>query len=114
MTVMPAFHAVDGTKLAYHAAANDEQVNQEAAGVFGGPGAFAPQATRAALAALSSPVLVLAGEADANTVPLIAAEFAGLIPGATLVVQPGAGHYPWLDDGGWFTAAVAGFLEDPG
>jgi pimeloyl-ACP methyl ester carboxylesterase len=114
MTVMPAFHAVDGTKLAYHAAANDEQVNQEAAGVFGGPGAFAPQATRAALAALSSPVLVLAGEADANTVPLIAAEFAGLFPGATLVVQPGAGHYPWLDDGGWFTAAVAGFLGDPG
>jgi proline iminopeptidase len=54
------------------------------------------------------------GEADANTVPLIAAEFAGLFPGAKLVVQPGAGHYPWLDDGGWFTAAVAGFLDDRG
>jgi pimeloyl-ACP methyl ester carboxylesterase len=51
------------------------------------------------VAALSSPVLVLAGEADANTVPLIAAEFAGLFPGAKLVVQPGAGHYPWLDEG---------------
>ena len=36
--------------------------------MFGGPGAFDPEATRAALAALSSPVLVLAGEADANTV----------------------------------------------
>ena len=48
------------------------------------------------------------------TVPLIAAEFAGLFPRAKLVVQPGAGHYPWLDDGGWFTAAVAGFLDDRG
>ena len=28
-----------------HAAANEEQVNQVAAGVFGGPGAFGPEAT---------------------------------------------------------------------
>lgn len=95
-----------------HAAAGEEQVNREAAGVFGGPGAFDPEATRAGLAAFPSPVLVLAGEVDLNTVPRVAAEFAGLFPDARLVVQAGAGHYPWLDDPGLFTAAVAAFLED--
>jgi proline iminopeptidase len=93
-----------------HDAANEEQVNQEAAGVFGGPGAFDPEATRAGLAAFPFPVLVLAGEVDVNTPPRLAAELAGLFPDARLVVQPGAGHYPWLDDPGLFTSAVAGFL----
>ena len=27
-----------------------------------------------------------------------------------LTVQPGAGHYPWLDDPAWFTAALLAFL----
>jgi proline iminopeptidase len=94
-----------------HAAANDEQVNQEAAGVFTGPGAFDPEATRAALGAFGSPVLVLAGEVDINTPPRRAAELARLFPDARLVVQPGAGHFPWLDDAGLFTAAVAAFLD---
>ena len=97
-----------------HDAANEEQVNQEAAGVFGGPGAFDPEATRAGLAAFPSPVLVLAGEVDVNTPPGLAAELAGLFPDARLVVQPGAGHYPWLDDPGLFTSAVAGFLDNGG
>jgi pimeloyl-ACP methyl ester carboxylesterase len=92
-------------------AANEEQVNEEAAGVFAGPGAFDPEATRAALAAFTSPVLVLAGEVDMNTPPRVAAELAALFPDARLVVQPGAGHYPWLDDPAWFTAALAKFLD---
>jgi proline iminopeptidase len=95
-----------------HAAADEEQVNQEAAAVFGGPGAFAPEATRAGLAAFPSPVLVLVGEVDMNTPPRLAAEVAGLFPDARLVVQPGAGHFPWLDNAGLFTSAVAAFLED--
>jgi proline iminopeptidase len=97
-----------------HDAANEEQVNQEAAGVFGGPGAFDPEATRAGLAAFPSPVLVLAGEVDVNIPPRLAAELAGLFPDARLVVQPGAGHYPWLDDPGLFTSAVAAFLGNGG
>jgi proline iminopeptidase len=110
--IAPFFYGRWDATAQAHAAADEEQVNQEAAGAFGGPGAFDPEATRAALAALCSPVLVLAGELDANTVPLITAEFAGLFPGANLVVQPGAGHYPWLDDGDRFTATVARFLDD--
>jgi len=27
------------------------------------------------------------------------------------VVQPGAGHCPWLDDPEWFTRQVAAFLD---
>ena len=68
--------------------------------------------TRAALGAFAPPVLVLAGEVDVNTPPRIAAELAAIFPDARLVVQPGAGHYPWLDDPAWFTSAVAAFLGD--
>jgi len=93
-----------------HDAAGEEQVNEEAAGVFAGPGAFDPEATRAALAAFAPPVLVLTGEVDINTPPRIAAELAGLFPDARLVVQSGAGHYPWLDDPAWFVSAVADFF----
>ncbi len=93
-----------------HDAASDQQVNGEAASAFGAEGAFDPEATRAALAAFTPPVLLLAGEVDLNTVPRLAAGFAALFPNASFVIQPGAGHYPWLDDAGWFTSAVGAFL----
>jgi pimeloyl-ACP methyl ester carboxylesterase len=48
---------------------------------------------------------------DLNSPPVSAAEFAEVFPDATLVVQPGAGHYPWLDDAGWFVATTAAFLR---
>ncbi|MFB7112105.1 alpha/beta fold hydrolase [Streptomyces sp. NPDC056291] len=56
-------------------------------------------------------MLVLAGEVDLNSPPAAMAEYAGLFPHAELVVQPGAGHYPWLDDAGRFVAATAAFLR---
>jgi len=58
-------------------------------------------------------VLVLFGGADLQRPPKIAAEFAALFPAAQLVVQPGAGHYPWLDDPGQFVSAVTAFLASP-
>jgi proline iminopeptidase len=42
----------------------------------------------------------------------VAAEFTALFPAAQLVVQPGAGHYPWLDDASWFVRAVTAFLDN--
>jgi pimeloyl-ACP methyl ester carboxylesterase len=42
----------------------------------------------------------------------LSAEFAGLFPDAKLVIQPGAGHSPWLDDVGWFAAVVSAFLDE--
>ncbi|MEU0058747.1 alpha/beta fold hydrolase [Streptomyces sp. NPDC006334] len=91
-----------------HAAGRPE--NAEAVALFAAEGAFDPQSTRAALAALQAPVLLLTGEFDVNSPPRSAAEFAALFPDARLVVQPGAGHYPWVDDADRFVAAAVAFL----
>jgi proline iminopeptidase len=93
-----------------HQAAQDAHRNKEAAAAFSAEGAFDPDATRAALAAFSAPVLLLAGEVDLNTIPRVVAEYAELFPDAELVVQPEAGHYPWLDDADRFVATTATFL----
>jgi pimeloyl-ACP methyl ester carboxylesterase len=78
---------------------------------FGAQGAFDPAATRTALARFAPPVLLLAGEVDLGAPPRAMAEFAGLFPNAELVIQPRAGHFPWLDDAGRFVSTVAAFLE---
>ncbi|MER7505564.1 alpha/beta hydrolase [Nonomuraea pusilla] len=93
-----------------HLASQAARRNDEAAAVFAAEGAFDPDATRAALAAFAAPVLLLAGEVDLNTPPEVVAAFAALFPDAAFVVQPGAGHFPWLDDAALFTATVAAFL----
>jgi proline-specific peptidase len=93
-----------------HQAAQDGHRNTEAAAAFGAEGAFDPQATRAALTAFNAPVLLLAGEVDLNTIPSVVAEFAELFPNAELVVQPEAGHYPWLDDADRFVTTTETFL----
>ncbi|MDT0380305.1 alpha/beta hydrolase [Streptomyces sp. DSM 42041] len=94
-----------------HAAAAERQRNREAAAVHNEAGAFDPDATRAAFAALTAPVLVLAGEFDLNSPAPAMAELAALFPGAECVVQPGAAHFPWLDDPERFTAVVTAFLR---
>ncbi|MFF8612277.1 alpha/beta fold hydrolase [Streptomyces sp. NPDC015350] len=84
--------------------------NEEAVARFGADGAFDPEATRAALAAFGAPVLLLTGEFDLNSPPRSTAEYAELFPDASFVVQPGAGHFPWLDDADRFVATFADFL----
>jgi proline iminopeptidase len=93
-----------------HFAAGETEANEDAAGIFGSEGAFDPPATRAALASFSSPVLTLAAGFDLQWPPAVVTEIAALFAAADLVVQPGAGHYPWLDDAAWFASAVTGFL----
>jgi pimeloyl-ACP methyl ester carboxylesterase len=88
----------------------DRLRNAEAAVAFGSDGAFDPDATRAALADFGSPVLLLAGEVDVAAPPRVMAAYARLFPHAELVVQPDAGHFPWLDDAEWFVAATAAYL----
>ncbi|MFI5675748.1 alpha/beta fold hydrolase [Streptomyces cellulosae] len=90
--------------------ASSQPKNKEAVALFAAEGAFNPETTRAALAACEAPVLLLAGEFDLNSPPQSAAEFVALFSNATLVVQPGAGHYPWLDDADQFVATTAAFL----
>ncbi|WP_328564835.1 alpha/beta hydrolase [Streptomyces coelicoflavus] len=99
----------DATAQKHHAASRPS--NQEAVALFAAEGAFSPMSTRAALASCEAPVLLLTGEFDLNSPPMAAAEFAEAFPDATLAVQPGAGHYPWLDDADWFVATTAAFLR---
>ncbi|WP_371780948.1 alpha/beta fold hydrolase [Streptosporangium subroseum] len=106
----PLFHGRWDAAAQVHHAAQDGHRNKEAAAASGAEGAFDPEATRAALAAFDAPVLLLAGEVDLNTPPSVAAEFAELFPNAEFVVQPEAGHFPWLDDADRFVATVATFL----
>ncbi|WP_055599988.1 alpha/beta fold hydrolase [Streptomyces aureus] len=94
-----------------HAAREAEQLNGEAAPAYHGQGAYSPEVTRRALAALTAPVLLLAGEYDAGPTPAKAAEAAAFFPDAELVVLPGAGHFPWVDDAEAFVRAVAAFLD---
>ena len=55
-------------------------------------------------------MLLLAGEYDVRLPQRNAAEYAGLFEHAELAVQPGAGHFPWLDEPAWFTRTLAAFL----
>ncbi len=90
----------------------DERSDDEKAMAFGADGAFDPEATRRALAALDIPVLVLAGALDSgNPVPVMG-EVAALFRHAELVVQENAGHFPWVDDPERFAELVAAFLSD--
>ncbi|MER8014935.1 alpha/beta fold hydrolase [Streptomyces griseoluteus] len=101
----------DATARQHHA--DSRPANPEAVARFGAEGAFDPPATRAALAGVMAPVLLLTGEFDLNSPPGTAAGLAELLPDARLAVQPGAGHYPWLDDPDRFTAVAADFLGRP-
>ncbi|MFD9431076.1 alpha/beta fold hydrolase [Streptomyces sp. NPDC060002] len=94
-----------------HDAAADEQTNSAAENGFLDPEAFDPPALRAALAGLTAPVLVLAGELDGGPRPDLARLLADAFPNAEFAVQPGAGHYPWLDDPEWFAGRTGAFLD---
>jgi proline iminopeptidase len=94
-----------------HDAAGEEHTNEEAAVAFAADGAFDPDATRSGLADLRTPVLVIGGSLDLQRPPAVTAEFAALFANSRLVVQPGAGHFPWLDDPGQFVSAVTEFLN---
>lgn len=63
------------------------------------------------LAAVEVPTLVLVGEHDAVTPPLMAARIAGSIAGAKLVHIPGAGHLSNIENPEAFNAAVIAFLK---
>ncbi|RAS65698.1 pimeloyl-ACP methyl ester carboxylesterase [Lentzea atacamensis] len=84
----------------------DHPTNDEGAREFYAEGALDPDVTRAALETLDVPALLIAGEVDVALPPKRAQEYADLFPRARLVVQPGAGHFPWVDDPEAFAATV--------
>lgn len=109
--IAPFFYGRWDARAQAHQAAEDGQKNKEAATPFGAEGAFDPDATRAALALFGAPVLLLAGEVDLNSPPRATAAFTELFLNAELVMQSGAGHFPWLDDPDRFVATTAAFLR---
>jgi pimeloyl-ACP methyl ester carboxylesterase len=112
--VAPFFYGRWDAAAQAHSASEVEQTNMEAADVYASSGAFDPAAARAAIAALDARVLVLAGELDSGPLPRVAAVIAEMFPDAELAVQPGAGHFPWLDDPRGFTRTVSAFLGASG
>ncbi|NYF59404.1 alpha/beta fold hydrolase [Micromonospora purpureochromogenes] len=100
----------DAARQAHLAREESDRKPDAAAGYYaaGGPD---PDATRSALTRLEAPVLLLTGEYDVALPPKRAAEYAGLFPQGQLAVQPGAGHYPWLDDPESFVRTLAAFLR---
>ncbi len=93
-----------------HDAAGSQHLHEEAAAIFASERAFDPPTTRAALSGFQAPVLLLFGEVDLSSPAQVGAEFAELFPNATLAVQPGAGHFPWLDDADRFVATTGAFF----
>jgi len=98
----------DATALAH---AHDTERSAPALQGYWADGAFQPGLTRRALMALTTPVLVYAAEHDPISPPYRCAELAELIPDATLVVQPDAGHYPWIDDPDHLRHEIGAFLR---
>jgi pimeloyl-ACP methyl ester carboxylesterase len=92
-----------------HAAAQAEQPNPAGAAEYYGA-TTAPDDLRAGLGELDAPVLVVAGECDVVLPPTVATRYAELFPRADLVMLPGAGHFPWLDDPRRLAAAVQEFV----
>lgn len=93
-----------------HAAAEDETTTPNAHLIYYADGAFDPDATRAGLGKVAGDVLVLVGGADPVTPVRLGVELGELFPNAQVVVQPGAGHFPWVDDPVWFAGRVSRFL----
>lgn len=94
-----------------HVAQRTTQVHPDLGGLYYGDGAFDPPATRSALAALTAPVLVLAGQYDGSPNPALAAEIAAAFPNGESSVLPAIGHFPFVGEAAGFVRTVREFLD---
>ncbi|MGI5423424.1 alpha/beta fold hydrolase [Streptomyces sp. CA-179760] len=108
---LPFFYGRWDDAAQAHADREEGETNDDAADLYGADGAYDPDTTRTALARVTAPVLVLAGEVDGGPRPGLARHAAEAFPAGEFAVQPGAGHYPWLDDPAWFVRRVTAFLS---
>jgi pimeloyl-ACP methyl ester carboxylesterase len=94
-----------------HATVGVSERHQAAREGFFAGAVIDPPATRAALKKLTAPVLLYAGELDPMVTPAVVRAAAPVFSDATVVVQPGASHFPWVDGPAAFAAAVGSFLS---
>jgi proline iminopeptidase len=88
------------------------QINRDAVATFRAEGSFGdPVETRKQLTGMTAPVLLLGGDLDPAPTPRLLREYVNWFPNGRLVIQPEAGHSPWLDDPEVFVTTVAGFLD---
>ena len=66
------------------------------------------------LSSIRNPTLVICGELDAATPPILCRQMAGHIPGARYLELPGCGHCPPLEQPEAFIKAIADFVLSPG
>lgn len=109
--VLPFFYGRWDETAREHAAAGAQQSNEEAAELFAPWEAFSPDEARTVVASWDVRVLVLAGGLDSGPLPRVGAQIAELFAEAEMAVQPGGGHFPWLDDPDFFTRTVGDFLD---
>lgn len=64
----------------------------------------------AQLPGITCPSLVIAGAEDGSAPPVAGERIAGLIPGASLAVMPGVGHFPPFETPEAFNALLRNFL----
>ena len=93
-----------------HAAVGVSERHQAAREGFFAGAVIDPPATRDALKKLTAPVLLYAGELDPTVTPAVVRAAAPVFSNATVVVQPGASHFPWVDGPAAFAASVGSFL----
>lgn len=108
--IVPFTHGRWDADRETYVARQERQKNSDAAAIYYSDGALAPEATRSAVAHLPAPTLLVAGEYDVALPPKCATEYASLFRPAELAVQPGGGHYPWLDNPEWLVQVLTGFL----
>jgi len=70
-----------------------------------------PASTLAGLTKLTAPVMLYAGDLDPMVTPALVRQAAPSFNDATVVVQRGASHFPWIDDPAAFAAAMRSFLS---
>jgi pimeloyl-ACP methyl ester carboxylesterase len=70
-----------------------------------------PPAIASDLKRLGAPVLLYGGELDPLVPPALVRQAAPVFPDASVMIQGGAGHFPWIDDPGIFADSVTAFLS---
>jgi proline iminopeptidase len=106
----PVFYGRWDDAARAHATVGISERHQAARDGYFAGASLDPTATRAALKVLAAPVLLYAGDLDALVTPAVVREAAAAFNDATVIVQTGAGHFPWLDDPAAFSAAITRFL----
>jgi pimeloyl-ACP methyl ester carboxylesterase len=72
---------------------------------------FDVSAIRASLTEFTGRVFLYGGELDPLVTPVMLGEATPFFGDVSVAVQPGAGHFPWVDDPAVFAAAVGSFLS---